>query len=38
MAKDVVCEVSSCSHWAEENRCSADSILVAFHSALEASK
>lgn len=35
MAKDVICEVNSCTHWAEENKCSADSIFVAFHSVVE---
>lgn len=35
MAKDVVCEVNSCTHWAEDNKCSAESIYVAFHSSTE---
>lgn len=38
MAKDVVCEVNSCTHWAEDNKCSAESIFVAFNSHKEASR
>lgn len=32
MAKDVLCAVNSCTYWAEENKCNADSIFVAYHS------
>ncbi|WP_440109657.1 DUF1540 domain-containing protein [Paenibacillus sp. QZ-Y1] len=32
MAKDVLCEVNSCRHWAEENKCSASSIYIVSHS------
>jgi len=28
MAKDVLCEVSSCKHWNQGNKCEADSIYV----------
>lgn len=28
MAKDVLCEVNSCKHWAPGNQCSASSIYV----------
>lgn len=28
MAKDVICEVSSCRNWAGDNRCSAESIFI----------
>lgn len=32
MAKDVLCAVNSCTYWAEENKCNAESIFVAYHS------
>ncbi|NHN31031.1 DUF1540 domain-containing protein [Paenibacillus agricola] len=28
MAKDVLCEVNSCRHWANENHCTAESIFI----------
>ncbi|NMI07139.1 DUF1540 domain-containing protein [Paenibacillus sp. SZ31] len=31
MAKDVLCEVNSCRHWAQENKCSASSIYIVSH-------
>ncbi|KAA9007525.1 DUF1540 domain-containing protein [Paenibacillus spiritus] len=36
MAQGVVCEVNTCTHWAEENKCSAESIFVAFNAHKEA--
>lgn len=35
MAKDVLCAVNSCTYWAEENKCKAESIFVAYHSSKE---
>lgn len=35
MAKDVLCAVNSCTYWAEENKCKAESIFVAYHSPKE---
>lgn len=35
MAKDVLCEVNSCTFWANENKCNAESILVAFNTSQE---
>ncbi|ASS67492.1 MULTISPECIES: DUF1540 domain-containing protein [unclassified Paenibacillus] len=32
MAKDVLCEVNSCRHWAAGNQCAATSIYVVSHS------
>ncbi len=32
MAKDVLCEVNSCRHWAAGNKCAATSIYVVSHS------
>ncbi|MEK3723838.1 MULTISPECIES: DUF1540 domain-containing protein [unclassified Paenibacillus] len=31
MAKDVLCEVNSCRHWANENQCTASSIYITNH-------
>lgn len=28
MAKDVLCEVSSCRYWADRNQCTADAIYI----------
>ncbi|MCC3378799.1 DUF1540 domain-containing protein [Paenibacillus farraposensis] len=28
MAKDVLCEVNSCTYWAQDNKCSASSIYI----------
>ncbi|MFD3261213.1 DUF1540 domain-containing protein [Paenibacillus lentus] len=28
MAQDVMCEVNSCLHWADNNKCSATSIYI----------
>ncbi|HEY2494051.1 MULTISPECIES: DUF1540 domain-containing protein [unclassified Paenibacillus] len=36
MAKDVLCEVNSCRHWANENRCSATSIYIVSNNVKEA--
>ncbi|RXZ81817.1 DUF1540 domain-containing protein [Paenibacillaceae bacterium] len=33
MAQDVKCEVNSCRHWADQNRCSASSIYIVSNSA-----
>ncbi|WP_082208294.1 MULTISPECIES: DUF1540 domain-containing protein [Paenibacillus] len=33
MAQDVLCEVSACTHWAEQNKCTADTIFVVSHAA-----
>ncbi|MCI3919114.1 DUF1540 domain-containing protein [Paenibacillus sp. TRM 82003] len=37
MAKDVKCEVNSCTHWAAGNLCNASSIYVVSHSKTRAS-
>ncbi|MBN3526693.1 DUF1540 domain-containing protein [Paenibacillus apiarius] len=31
MAKDVLCEVNSCRFWADQNKCTAASILIAIN-------
>lgn len=33
MAKDVLCEVDSCRHWVDDNKCSASSIYIVSNSA-----
>ncbi|OIJ19045.1 DUF1540 domain-containing protein [Anaerobacillus alkalidiazotrophicus] len=38
MAKDVLCEVSNCTYWANGNKCAAESIYVVSHKGKEASK
>ncbi|MBD2847855.1 DUF1540 domain-containing protein [Paenibacillus sp. IB182496] len=38
MAKDVLCEVSSCRNWQSNNRCSADSIYIVNNSSNTAHK
>ncbi|NGM81678.1 DUF1540 domain-containing protein [Paenibacillus sp. 7124] len=38
MAKDVLCEVNTCSHWENANKCNADSIFVAFNKVKEATR
>jgi hypothetical protein len=38
MAKDVLCEVNSCRHWAQENKCNASSIYIVSHASKEASE
>jgi hypothetical protein len=38
MAKDVLCEVNSCRHWAQENKCSASSIYIVSHTSKEVSR
>ncbi|WP_134913222.1 MULTISPECIES: DUF1540 domain-containing protein [Paenibacillus] len=32
MAKDVLCEVNSCTYWAQDNKCSASSIYIVSNS------
>ncbi|MFD1953497.1 DUF1540 domain-containing protein [Paenibacillus thailandensis] len=36
MAKDVLCEVNSCVHWAGDNRCGAETIYIVNRSSQEA--
>ncbi|GGJ31680.1 DUF1540 domain-containing protein [Paenibacillus hunanensis] len=31
MAQGVLCEVNSCTHWAEQNKCTAETIFVTSH-------
>lgn len=38
MAKDVTCAVNSCTYWAEENKCNAESIFVAYHNSKQATE
>ncbi|GAX89982.1 DUF1540 domain-containing protein [Effusibacillus lacus] len=36
MAKDVLCEVNTCTHWATGNKCQADEIYVVFNKGKQA--
>ncbi|WP_081949577.1 DUF1540 domain-containing protein [Paenibacillus durus] len=38
MAKDVLCEVNTCTYWANENKCNAESIFIAFNNVQQASR
>ncbi|WIM41172.1 DUF1540 domain-containing protein [Paenibacillus sp. PK4536] len=31
MVQNVLCEVNSCTHWAQENKCTAESIFIINH-------